>query len=427
MFVGSQIQQLTIMKRFEKYSVVILYIATIAGLGFSFFGSVLNSRLLSKELFGDFKYIQNFIMLLSFLVNFGFYYSGARLIASTEDKNKIAVLKGYLIFISIGGLLLMLLTTVVIGLGWHKLLSADLFKLTITIFPLLIVHPLMFYFESIFQAERKMISFSFYKILPPVLYFLLLFKFKSYCSQSLFINSIFYYGSFFIVFLFFIVKDRQVFKKKSVELNELLVENKTYGIHLFYGSILNVGASYLLPLLIGFFNINNIDVGNFSLALSFIIPFTFLPAIVGTSYFKEFITLNKIPVAALKRVVLSSLLLLIVTMAGIDFFIKIFLGDKYHEVGFLVRIGAPAAILHGLGDFTNKFLSAKGEANYIKKVAIIMGIVQLMASLIFIKLFSATGAMVAKSIGSTVYFCCLYFYYHKKYAAAKKSVLMGTL
>ena len=143
------------MKRLEKYGVVILYIATIAGLGFSFFGSILNSRLLSKELFGDFKYIQNFIMLLSFLVNFGFYYSGGRLIASTEDKNKIAVLKGYLISISIGGLLLMLLTTLVIGLGWHKLLSADLFKLTITIFPLLIVHPLMFYFESIFQAERK--------------------------------------------------------------------------------------------------------------------------------------------------------------------------------------------------------------------------------------------------------------------------------
>jgi O-antigen/teichoic acid export membrane protein len=118
-------------------------------------------------------------------------------------------------------------------------------------------------------------------------------------------------------------------------------------------------------------------------------------------------------------VILSSLVLLIATFLGIDFFIKLFLGTKFHEVGFLVKIGAAAAILHGFGDFTNKFLSAKGKSSYIKKVAMTVGIVQLVFSLFLIKWLSGTGAMIARSIGSIVYFSCLYFYYHKNYVAVK--------
>ena len=400
---------------------MILYIATIAGLGFSFFGSVLNSKLLSKESFGDWKYVQNYLMMLSFLVNFGYYYTGGRLIAATDDKKRIATLKGYMLYISVAGLILMFIATVIIGLFWTKLLNAALFKLMLSMFPLFIIHPLMFYFESIFQAERRMVPFAVYKILPPFLYVALLYAFKSFSTGNIYFNAILYYATYFIVFAFFILRDKQIFRRGSGESDELIKENKTYGIHLFYGSLWNVGASYLLPLLIGFFNINNIEVGNYSLALSFIIPFTFLPAIVGTSYFKEFIHLDKIPAHAFKKVIISSATLLIVTLLGIDYFIKIFLGAKFYEVGFLVRIGAGAAILHGFGDFVNKFLSAKGNSTYIKKVAIAVGIVQLVGSLFFIKWLSATGAMIAKSLGSTLYFSCLYFYYRKRYVNVPNS------
>jgi O-antigen/teichoic acid export membrane protein len=404
----------------EKYGgVTILYIATIAGLVLSFFGSVLNSRMLSKELFGDWKYAQNFLMMLSFLVNFGYYYSGGRLIAATDDRKKIGIFKGYLLYNTIAGLVVMFLVTVILGIFWQKVLSPSLFKLLLSMFPLFIIHPLMFYFESIFQAERRMISFAIYKVVPPLLYVASLFLFKSHSMGNIYFNAILYYVSYFVLFAFFIFKDNQIFKRKSDELKELLEENKTYGIHLFYGSLWGVGASYLLPLLIGFFNINNVEVGNFSLALSFIIPFTFLPGIVGTSYFKEFIHLDKIPPNAFRKVIIPSILLLIVTLLSIDFFIKLFLGPKFYELGFLVRIGAAAAILHGFGDFTNKFLSAKGKSPYIKKVAITVGVVQLLASLFFIKWLSATGAMIARSIGSVVYFSCLFFYYHKNYVAVK--------
>jgi O-antigen/teichoic acid export membrane protein len=82
--------------------VAILYVATIIGLGFSFFGSVLNSRLLSKEHFGDWKYLQNYLLMISYFVNFGIYNSGGRLIASTDDPERIATLKGYMLYKTCG-------------------------------------------------------------------------------------------------------------------------------------------------------------------------------------------------------------------------------------------------------------------------------------------------------------------------------------
>lgn len=398
----------------------ILYVATIIGLGFSFFGSVLNSRLLSKEHFGDWKYLQNYLMMVSYFVNFGIYNSGGRLIASTEDPERIATFKGYMLYKSLVGLVIMLVITLILGLFWHRILNNELFTLLLVIFPLFIVHPLMFYLESIFQAERKLISFSVYKTLPPFLYIVSLLLLQSFSAGSIYFNALLFYLTYFVVFAWFIFKDRLIFKRKSTELTELMEENRTFGRHLYYGSLFNVGSSYILPILIGYFNINKVEVGSYSLALSFIIPFAFLPAIVGTSYFKEFIKSEKIPGSAFKKVLLACFLLLAATTISIDFFIDLFLGPKFHEVGFLVKLGATGAIMQGLGDFVNKFLNAKGKSVYIKKVAMVVGTVQVVASLLLIKFFSSTGAMVAKNIGSLIYFSLLYFYYHKNYIRNKQ-------
>ena len=401
--------------KLEKYSVPILYIATILGLGLSFFGSIINSKLLSKEFFGDWKYVQNYLMMVSYFVNFGFYYSGGRLIAATDDTKRISTLKGYMLYQCLASLVIMFIITICIGTFWQKLLDANLFHLLLVMFPLFIVQPLMFYLEAIFQAERKLLSLSIYKVLPPLLYLFSLLLFQSYSTNNIYYNAILFYITYLIVFVYFIYSDKLIFKGKSKELSELLVENKEYGSHLYYVSLFNVGSTYILQIHIGYFNINNIEVGNYSLASSFIIPFAFLPTIVGTSYFKQFIKLDKIPTDAVRKVLMASILLLVFTVLSIDYLIAIFLGPKFLEVGFLVKIGAIGAILQGFGDFINKFLSAKGKSPYIKKVAIIVGIIQVIVSLFFIKLFSSSGAIFAKNIGSFLYFFFLLLYYYRNY------------
>lgn len=407
------------LKKLENYGVIILYIATILGLGIGFFGSVLNSRLLSKELFGDWKYLQNYLMMISYFVNFGFFASGGRLIAATNDKKRIGIFKGYMIYVCAAGLFVIIIVTVFTGLLWHKILNQSLFHLTLFMFPLFIIHPLTFYFESTFQAERKLIGLSMFKVLPSLLYVGLLYLFKSYSQGSIYYNAVLFYGSSFIVFLIFLLIDKPIFKRKTPQWNELILQNKTYGIHIYYGALWAVGSGYLLPILIGFFNINNVEVGQFSLALSFIMPLSFLPTIVGTSYYKEFIKLPTIPIVAFRNVILSSIILFVIMIFSIDFLVNFFLGEKYKDVGYLIKIGAPGAILLGLGNFVNKFLQAKGESVYLKKVSILVGVVQIVFSLVLIKFYSSTGAIIATNLGSLVLFVALYFYYYNKYIIEK--------
>ena len=85
----------------------------------------------------------------------------------------------------------------------------------------------------------------------------------------------------------------------------------------------------------------------------------------------------------------------------------------------LIKIGSFGAVLHGFADFVNKFLLAKGESRFLKKVSIAVGITQLVSSLILIKLYSSTGGIIAKSLGSLVFFGSLYIFYHRKYVIGK--------
>ncbi len=407
------------MNKLEKHGVKILFAATLISLALSFFGTVLNSRLLSKELFGDWKYLQNFMILIGYLVNFGLYSSGGRLIAATNDKIKIRTYKGYLLYFSLFGFSIIILTTLVTGFFFPKLLNESLFHLALLMIPFFIIHPLNFYFEATFQGERKLVNLAIFRVVPPLTYVALLYAFKSHSAGNIFYNAMLYYGSYFTVFLLLILDDKPIFKRRTSEWKDLKTQHKTFGVHLYWGGLWGVGAIYMLPVLIGFFNINNVEVGHYSLALSFIMPLSFLPSIVGTSYYKQYINLPSIPAIAFKKVIAGCLLLQIGLLVGVDYFIDFFLGPKYSEVSFLIKLGSFGAILHGLGDFINKFLLAKGESVFLKKVSVAVGLVQLISSLVLIHFFSSTGAIIAKSLGSLVLFGSLFLYYYKKYLIQK--------
>lgn len=410
---------MNLQKLADKHSVKILYAATLGGVGLSFLGSVQNSKLLSKELFGDWKYLQSFIALVAYIVNFGLYSSAGRLIAATNDATKVRIYKGYVILFSFGGALVIALSTIIIGFFFPKILNPTLFHLAFVLIPFFLIHPLGFYFETAYQGERKLIGLTVYRLVPPLLYVGSLYLFEAYSSGSIYYNALLYYTTYFVVCILLVYHDKPIFKRKSSEWKDLVGQHKTFGIHIYWGALWNIGATYLLPLLVGLFNINNVEVGHYSLALSFIMPISMLPVIVGTSNFKKYIHLSSIPAAEIKKVLIACLILEVCLLLGIDYFIDFFLTSKYKEVATLIKIGSFGAILHGFADFINKFLLAKGESKYIRNVAIATGVVQIASSLILIKLFSSTGGIIAKSIGSLTLFSLLFVFYYKKYVVQK--------
>jgi Membrane protein involved in the export of O-antigen and teichoic acid len=396
----------------NKQGSTIVFLATVMAMVVNFGGSVLNTRMLSKVSFGDWKFIQSYLLFISYIVNFGIYQSGQRLIAKTTDPQKIQLFKGYLIYSTLIGWLVMLLLTVLAGF-FKGILSSHIFYLLLIHFPLFVIHPLMFYFESVYQGERKMVRLAIYRVLPPVMYVLSLFMMYSLSTSNVAANILLYYGTYLVAFIILLKGDRIHFGRKGEELNLLLAENKSFGLNIYYGSLANVGTAYLLPLLVGFVGLDNSGVGQYSLALTFITPLALLPAVTGASHYRNFANIDRIPGSLIRRTALLSFCILTALVLSIDFIVDIIFGPAFKDVGTLVQIGALAGTLHGFGDFFNKFLHANGKGVQIRNVAILAGIVQLGSSLVLIYFFAEWGAIIARGIGSLTYFGYLFYTYRR--------------
>ena len=71
----------------------------------------------------------------------------------------------------------------------------------------------------------------------------------------------------------------------------------------------------------------------------------------------------------------------------------------------------------GLGDYFNKFLSAKGQGQNIRNNAIFTGISLLVLSILLIPLLNVEGLVIAKIFSSIIYFTLMlksYFNYIKE-------------
>ena len=76
-----------------------LYTATVASALLGILTSVLNTRFLPPDLYGDVKYVGNLITFCSGFLLLGYFVSGCRLIAIEKNARIIREYKGALILI----------------------------------------------------------------------------------------------------------------------------------------------------------------------------------------------------------------------------------------------------------------------------------------------------------------------------------------
>ena len=96
--------------------VVMLYFATIAGTLFGFVASVINTYNLDVVPYGDLRYTQNIIQFLSVVVLFGYFSSGSRLLAISNDEKYSRKIKGAMVLILAVSSLLLMIGTLIAGL-----------------------------------------------------------------------------------------------------------------------------------------------------------------------------------------------------------------------------------------------------------------------------------------------------------------------
>ena len=118
----------------SKKQVLLLYSCTIIGVFIGVLVSILNTRSLCPSEYGDVRYINNIIALISGLFLFGYFVSGCRLLAVSKTREESREIKGIMLVILFGTVLLMMLVMAGLGVFYNVVLEkpyANLFFVAI--------------------------------------------------------------------------------------------------------------------------------------------------------------------------------------------------------------------------------------------------------------------------------------------------------
>ena len=209
-----------------------------------------------------------------------------------------------------------------------------------------------------------------------------------------------------------------IFLKLSVSFNDIKTAiariwklNKTFGFHVYVGSVFSVGMAQLSGILISYFGMDNSGVGYYSLAMAIAAPLSFIPNTIATTHYKEFSELGAIPKKVLKLTIGITLIGLIFSWILINPFINYFYGEEFEAVINLFYIVSIGVALQGMADFYNRFLGSHGEGKMLRNSSILVGICVLISNIVLIPLWSETGAALTNTVNGLVYLSTIIYFY----------------
>lgn len=400
--------------RFSKQQsqVILLYATTALGVLMGVLSSVINTRALEPDLYGNVRYVQNIIAFVSSLLLVGFFVSGSRLLAlskSEEYSRRIRGIMCVILAITIG---IVMLTMVGMYI-YTKIKNEDMGMLSLYLIsiPLCGTVLMLNYVNTTAQGDNHIGRISIARLLPTTLYVLIAYFIYKQFGATPELMLFLYNGIATVVLLAVIWSTKPSFKNLKESFAVLKAENKKYGFNVYLGSLAGVSTSYVAGITLGAFCDNNANVGFFTLAGTMASPLAMLPAIIGTTYFKRFASEDKIN----RKVLVTSLGLTAVSCVVFILLIKYIVMFLYNESYFCVSGYASWLVfgtcMYGLGDMFNRFLGAHGLGKQIRNAAFATGGVLLVGSIVLVYYFQITGAIITKILSAFVYlfFMCIYY------------------
>ncbi|MFX0135595.1 MAG: oligosaccharide flippase family protein [Candidatus Hodarchaeota archaeon] len=373
--------------------------------------SVINTRFLGPEQYGDLKFLQNIFGFSVMFFTLGFFVSGARLIAQKENEKIKHEIIGILFSVAT-----CISAALSIGYFVFSFFEEQIFNnelgIIIRIFcPLLFVYPFVICLQNIMQGDSRIYELSVFRLAPKLLYIIVAIVFNFIIPLKLVsaLSIQFLTLGLPIMVMIFLLKPE--FKNLKENSLRLWKENKYYGFQVYIGSLASVASSYLGAISLGYFG-NNIDVGFFSLAVTITMPLTMIPGVVGTTFFKDFTSMDSLPKKATMVTMVFSLFALLSYCLVIEKIILVLYSDEYYDVVSLSYIISAGCIFHGFGDYINRFLGAHGMGTALRNAAITVGLSNVSGYILLVYAFGVVGAAVTKLAAGIVYCIMMYFYYN---------------
>jgi len=390
----------------------VLYGAMLIGICLGFGVSIINTRLLSTEDFGKFKFIQQLFALMATVFSFGFTYSAGTLIARTKmilHRDLIGATAIIYFIISLASACTILLLASVID----KLFETNVAYYIRQVSPFIFVSFFTIVIENLFQGSNKIYSLAFFRIAPQFLYIagslvFIIFVGHFNLTTALLLNL----GFAGIVTISMILSLKPRFAQFTKCLNDLWQENKMNGFQVYIGTLVSVAMAQLIGISLGYYA-NMESVGYYSLALTVTTPLQFIPMVIGTTQFKSFASRSSISPRVIWGAILPTVVTLIVFWLIIERVVGLVYSDRYLTVVPFAKILSIGMVFHGLGGFFNRFLGAHGKGKEMRNAALSMGAIILPGCIVLLPLYGALGGALVMALSSFIFFLTTFRYYKK--------------
>ena len=372
--------------------------------------SVINTRLLGPEAFGDFKFIQSIFNILMVFFTVGIFHTGGRLIAGREFASMRKEIIGGLFFlttlISVGFIVAVIFTSYIQEL----IFSNGLGTVIRYIAPLSFVFVFKVALDKFLEGDNKIHELAIFQLMPKVLYILVVLAVSVFAEINVFIVLLLFLLTQLITVIYGTKKFDISFAKLRSPINYILNENKEHGLQIYLGALVSNGTLHFSSFIIAYF-LSNTEVGFFNLANTIAVPLSMIPQVVGTAYFKYFANSDRIPNKVIYSTLVVTLLSFVCFILLIKYVIIFLYSEEYVPVVELLYYISFAYVIQGLYLVLNRFLSAHGIGRELRNASFIRGGINIIGFIVLVKYFGTVGACITLVVSNVSYFLYLYFKY----------------
>jgi O-antigen/teichoic acid export membrane protein len=372
--------------------------------------SIINTRLLGPEQYGDLKFLQSVFSFVIVFFTFGIFASGSRLLAQKKNENITRELMGSLFLLALAISSVFMVFIFFFSFFQNRLFRTDLGCVIRTVCPLLFVFPLTLCLEKIMQGTNEIYRLSIFRVLPQIAYVCAALSYISFLPLSATSALMIQLSCSAFVLLLMLISLEPKFNQIKECMILVYREVKRYGFPWFLGSIVYFSSAKIGALSIAYF-INTTYVGYYSLALVSAAPLILIPNAMGTTMFKDFANLDAIPKRVMWGAIFVSGNALLFYLLFIKKIMMLFYSSEYAAAVPLAYLISFGAILHGFGDLINRFLGAHGRGKDLRNSNVATAISNILGYTVLVYFMGIIGAAVTHIMSGIVYVSTMAYLY----------------
>lgn len=374
--------------------------------------SIINTRLLGPESYGDYKFIQSILAFILILLTGGAFNTAGRIVALNEYESRKKELLGGIFTVSGATCILFLIVVCIASYVQESIYDNSLGYTIRILLPVIIFFPFKDILERLLEGDNRIYDLAAYRLSQKILYIIPTFLIGYFSTLTLELSLLIHLlaVAIFLPYVYIRMKPRYTNLKESFKV--IKEENIKHGFPIYIGSLVSNGSQHLSAFTLGYY-LDNVSVGFFALANTIATPLMMIPQTIGTTSFKKFANAKNIPTKTVIATIGVSALALICFNLVVEYIILFVYSEEYLPVLPYIRLVSLSYVIQGFCFFINRFLSSHGRGKELRNASFVRGGINIFGFVVLVKYFGIDGACLTLIFSNVVYLTYLYFQYKR--------------